>query len=203
MKQLLILLIGISLSACNHNSSSSANTATSKADMAGYTLESLQGSDIQQATKKDENGLLTEVGFFKNGKKTGTWTAYHKDKMTPKTITSYINGALNGTFIEFNDRGQMISIVTYKDNVYHGPFGRYKFNRPLEEANFSNNKLNGLRKVFYENTGKIQAETEYKDGVQHGAHRNYNEAGQVILEYVYENGEKVSGQTFTPPPPEK
>lgn len=200
MKQLFILLFSISFIACNDSGSSASSAAE---DTSAYTLESLQGTDTKQATKEGENGFLSELGYFKNGKKTGNWVTYHPGKLTPKTITSYVDGALNGLFMEFNERGQVVSMVTYKDNVYHGPYGRYKFSRPLEEGNYNNNQLDGLRKTYYENNGKIQAETEYKNGKQHGAHRNYNESGQVILEYQYENGEKVSGETFNPPPTEK
>jgi len=36
-------------------------------------------------------------------------------------------------------------------------------------------------------------EAEYKNGKQDGMYKYYDEDGKVVMEYVYKDGEKVSG----------
>ena len=83
-------------------------------------------------------------------------------------------------------------------NEYDGLAMTYKFSRPVTEANYNMGQLDGISRTYNELNGKLQTETEYKDGKQHGMHKVYNEEGQVVMEYVYENGEKVSGGIVEP-----
>ena len=198
-KYLFIFALAISLFSCGKDGSSTNASAAVAADNSTYNIEKIAGTNIERAFKQADTGQLLEEGFLLNGKRTGTWITYHLGKSAVKSTVSYVDGQLNGPFMEYNDRGQVESIVTYKNGLYDGFFAKYKFSRPLQEATYKNNKLDGVRKIYYENNGKIQSETEYKDGVQHGMHRFYNEKGQTLMEYEYKNGEKVSGQTFNPP----
>lgn len=200
-RQIFIFFLSFVLFSCggnNGSSSDAAPTATAD-DNSNYNIEKIPGTNIERAFKQADTGQLLEEGFIVNGKRNGTWITYHLGKTVVKSTISYVNGQLNGPYIEYNDRGQIESLVTYKNGVYDGLFAKYKFSRPLQEATYKNNKLDGMRKIFYENNGKIQSETEYKDGVQHGIHRFYNDKGQTLMEYEYKNGEKVSGETFDPP----
>ncbi|MFK7932112.1 MAG: toxin-antitoxin system YwqK family antitoxin [Saprospiraceae bacterium] len=195
MKYLLLSLLTIGLFSCNSNSSA---TLPPPADLAGYTMETVADSDLQRATKNRADGSLEEQGYVRNGKKTGTWTVYHVEKGFPKTITTYAAGNLDGLFLQFNDRGQIEARTHYKMNEFDGAAMTYKFNRPVTEVNYKMGQLDGISRMYQENTGKLQTETEYKEGKQHGFHKVYNEEGQVVMEYTYENGEKVSGGIVQP-----
>ncbi len=59
-------------------------------------------------------------------------------------------------------------------------------------------KLDGVARTFDDRTWKVKQEVEYKNGVQDGFFRYYDENGTVTLEYVYKNGEKVSGGMTKP-----
>ena len=48
-------------------------------------------------------------------------------------------------------------------------------------------------------TGRLQKEINYKMGVQDGYFRYYNESGQINMEYLYKDGEKISGGIVDPP----
>ena len=57
-------------------------------------------------------------------------------------------------------------------------------------------KIDGLYKEFH-NNGKIQKEVSYKDGVQDGPFRQYNDDEKLIMQYEYKGGEKISGGVVT------
>ena len=54
-------------------------------------------------------------------------------------------------------------------------------------------KIDGLYREYHTSNGKLQKEIAYKDGVQHGMFRQYNDEEKLIMEYEYNEGEKVSG----------
>jgi antitoxin component YwqK of YwqJK toxin-antitoxin module len=64
--------------------------------------------------------------------------------------------------------------------------------------NYFENELDGMKRK-YQNNGKIQEEVEYSRGVQDGIYRFYDDQGNMTLDYLYKNGEKVSGGIVEPP----
>ena len=63
---------------------------------------------------------LVEKGVYKNGKKHGTWFAYHPGGRIPSVITNYKNGKLNGVYQTFTRRGKLIQKGNYSKGVRHG-----------------------------------------------------------------------------------
>ena len=53
-------------------------------------------------------------------------------------------------------------------------------------------------KTFDERTFKLKQEVEYKNGLQDGYFRYYDEEGNVTLEYEYKEGEKIKGGIVEP-----
>lgn len=58
--------------------------------------------------------------------------------------------------------------------------------RLVEEANYLNDTLNGLRVLYYENGDTMSVE-HYANGMFEGAFRSYHENGRLELEGRYEN----------------
>lgn len=198
MKNLLIVaLLLIFFASCNN----AGQKAAPVVDASGYIVESIPGSTIQKVRKEDEQGNLIEEGFLQNGVKVGTWTTYKAEIEFPKTIISYVDGQYTGPYLEFNDRGQLELKAGYLNNQLHGPWGKYRFGRPEATANYTNGELDGTYKEYFTRDGKIQKEVNYKNGVEHGTMRFYNEEGEVTVEYEYKNGEKVSGGILNPDAP--
>lgn len=169
-----------------------------KVDTSNLAVTDIPGSEVKRVERKTPDGVLMEEGFMRGDLKTGTWAYYEADRDLPAKLISYIDGKYNGLYLEFNDRGQINLRATYKNNQLHGPWAKYRFGRPEEEAYYQNGKLDGVHKVYFVRTGKLQASTEYKNGVQDGWYRFYNEDGEVTLEYEYRNGEKVGGGIVNP-----
>ncbi|MEM1328609.1 MAG: hypothetical protein AAGI23_21820 [Bacteroidota bacterium] len=162
-----------------------------KVNLSLYEVEEVEGSSLQLVLRRNNTGKIIEEGFVKNGVKTGTWVTYHEKDASAKTIASYIDGVLNGIFLEMDRYGRLLSKTKYKNGVFHGEGAKYSFARTTESYNYKNGKLDGIYRRWYDNTGELQMEAHYKDGELHGKMTQYNKAGGVIIEYVYENGMKV------------
>ena len=197
MKNLIFLFGLFLLLSCNASQESGDSTGEAfNADE--YTFESLKDSDVEKVTKYDDKGKKVEQGFIKNGEKTGQWVEYDPNKGTIKAITSYIDGKLNGLYIEFDNLGYKTIVAEFKDDDLNGKYIKYKYNKKLEEANYKNGKLNGVRIKYDKSSGKKLEEIEYKDDVIDGKVKYYNDKGEVVLEYVYKNGKKVEGGMVKP-----
>ncbi len=179
----------------------STPVATENFNPAAYILEPVPGSSFQRAMRKNADGSTQEEGLLLDGKRTGTWVSYHPGSDIPKTIVSYANDQANGLYIEMNDRGYLEMRATYKNNRLHGPWAKYRFGRPTNEATYRDGELDGIYREYVMNTGKLQKEITYKNGVMDGPYRFYNEEGVVTLEYEYRNGEKVGGGIVDPSRP--
>jgi antitoxin component YwqK of YwqJK toxin-antitoxin module len=90
-------------------------------------------------------------------------------------------------------RGQIDMKAQYHQGQLHGSYIQYKFGKLLEQRTYNMGKLDGTVRTFDERNWKIKQEVQYKNGLQDGFFRYYDENGNVTLEYVYRNGEKISG----------
>jgi antitoxin component YwqK of YwqJK toxin-antitoxin module len=161
-------------------------------DLAGMVMEAIPGSTIQYARQTGTNGNLEIEGFVENGKKTGMWIQYGADGDIA-LINHYVNGMMEGTAMRMSFRNQVDLRTTYKQNELDGPYTAYKFGKVIETREYKNGKLNGTTRTYDDRTFKIKQEVQYKDGLQDGYFKYYDENGNVSLEYQYKNGEKISG----------
>lgn len=166
------------------------------ANLDGFELVQIKGSDTQKAVKKDGGGTVVEEGYVLNGNKHGLWMTYHPDGRIA-TINHYVDGNLNGVSLTLDNRGQITDKAFFTDNQYDGQKAKYRFGRPQEIVPYKNGVIDGRVVKYYTNT-KVMEEIDYANGKQHGYYRHYNEEGVMDLEYVYENGTKVSGGIVTP-----
>ena len=166
-------------------------------DLSGFQLNKVNGTDSEYAVQKANNGSLLAEGIVVNGIQSGMWITYFADNDNKiKTIANYVNGNMNGPYIELNNRGQIEKRITYLNNQIHGLYAEFKFGRPLKEFLYDNGILDGVSKE-YNDRGKLVKETSYKQGKLHGNIIQYDEEGNILLQYEYKNGEKVSGGIVT------
>lgn len=189
-------LIPIILAACTLFISCSNSKPTVSADLNGFDLTQVPGSSFYLATRM-QDGMKQQEGYILDGSRNGMWLDYGADGRV-SMIQHFVNGKLNGPVFTFDNRGQINAQTDYYDGTYHGMKSTYKFGRPQEEIPYVMGKINGVMKKYYTNN-KLMEEIEYKDNVQDGYYRHFNEEGTVDLEYLYKKGEKVSGGIVTPP----
>lgn len=187
MKYLYSFVFLVIISACGGNSSH-ADTST---PMVGLSEEAIAGTNATLATSIGEEGNMTESGILSDGKKDGTWVTYFSDGQI-KTISSYVNGNLNGLHIELNNRGQIESMANYKNNEYHGKVAKFKFGKPLQEMSYKDGQLHGPF-AEYTDRAKIQKKGFFKNGKQDGKLQFFDDEENLIMEYEYRDGNKISG----------
>jgi len=174
------------------NGGGGASVASESADLQGFTSTEMAGSNAVYSEKKDGAGKIVESGYTVNGKKNGTWIKNNQEGGKIQFLTSYVDGQLNGPTLEFDTRGQVIKRSDYKAGVFDGIVATYKFGRVEKSTPYVNGVIEGTYEEF-NGQGKIQKMIEFKNGKQDGALKYYDDQGNVTLEYVYKNGEKVSG----------
>ncbi|MBK6904486.1 MAG: hypothetical protein IPH04_17210 [Saprospirales bacterium] len=189
MRLLFVFFFSISLlSACRNT-----GTVESDGDLAGYTLEKIDGSAFQRAYKMEGERLIEE-GSVLDGKKNGEWVSYHSDiKGFPKVIANYVDGKLSGPYMEINEYGQFQVVAQYRNNKLHGRVAKFQYTRIAEELHYKEGILHGPYTAFFPNSDVKQRSAEFKNGLEDGVTRFYNEQGKITMEYQYKNGEKVSG----------
>ncbi len=194
MRILLCFCLMLSLFACQ-NAAAPATAPVEKVavDNQEYEITPIPGSATQQAIRRDPLGDIIESGFVLNGLKQGTWTTYNQDSKAPEKIMSYIDGALNGPYIEMDNQGRFALLANYKGNVLHGHYGKYRIGRPELTANYVDGQLDGVMAEYDYRTNKIKQEVSYKLGLKDGYLRYYNEEGKITLEYLYKDDERISG----------
>ena len=195
MRLLLATLLFLVLTACQP---APPEPVRQTIDDKAYDTLPLSGSDVLLAERRDPIGTVIERGYVRAGRKHGTWTNYDSETKAPKSVVSYIDGVLNGPYLEFDDHGRFALVANYRDGQLHGRYGKYRIGRAELNANYVNGQLDGSMAEYDYRNGKIKTEASYRMGKKHGPLRHYNEEGQIVLEYLYEDDERVSGGIVEP-----
>lgn len=188
---LIILAVSLLLLSCGQPDNNTQASSSSQMNLSGFTETKIPGSDAVIVTKKDGSNKMLEQGIVRNGEKDGPWTLFHENESI-KSISSYVNGRLNGAYLEFNNRGQLEKRVEYLDNQYNGLFGEYKYGRPLKEITFENGVQNGPFRVWSD-MGKLTQTGANKNGKLDGTLDYFDDEERLIMSYEYKDGELVSG----------
>jgi len=190
------LMIG---NACKPAADNTAATApASDDDIAGLVREKIPGTTIEYARQMNAAGALEIEGFLDGNEKTGQWIRYNPEGEIIQ-INNFVNGKLEGTAMKMSFRNQVDLKINYKQGEMDGSWTAYKFGKVIEERNYVAGKLEGTVKVYDEKNFKLKQETQFKNGLQDGSLKYFDENGNVVLSYEYKNGEKIGGGIVEPP----
>lgn len=194
MRFIVLCLITCSLFACQQTAPPVVeDVETALVDDQEFEITDIPGTPVKRAERKDPLGTIIEAGFVFNGKKHGTWTLYNQDSKAPEKFMSYIDGALNGPYIEMDAQGRYALIANYKANKLHGHYGKYRIGRAELTANYVDGALDGVMAEYDYRNQKLKQEVSYKMGLKDGYMRYYNDEGKITLEYLYKDDERISG----------
>lgn len=160
-------------------------------DLKSYKTETI-ASNAQLVSYQDDDLFYLATGTVIDGTRNGAWVTYHPQTNKIKSITNYVNGVKNGIQINMNDRGQIVSMIGYKNDIKNGIEANYDLGRPTDETSYANGILDGPFAI-YNSREIIQRKGFFKNGKQHDKLQYFDESGNLTLEYLYNNGEKLSG----------
>ena len=206
---LLVLSIIGALMSCGGGGSSSASAPAAPAltaepiDFARAIVTDYSTDGLKHVKNVDPNGgFVTSEGPIYNDMKEGTWIVYYtgRDTNKIKKLTNYHQDQISGLSLEFSNSGTITKRIDYDKGQIHGVYAEYKYNRAQKYIEYTHGVMNGAYNTYY-STGKKQQETTYTNGKKNGKSVFYNEEEQIIMEFEYKNGEKISGGNVTPTSP--
>lgn len=129
---------------------------------------------------------LRYKGTFDHGKEVGTFKFYDKSGGHPTAIKKYTVGNDLLDVIFYTKSGKLISKGTMRGRDKEGDWLYFHKDGTsiMTKENFTANKIQGIRTVYFENGNKAQ-ETQYVDGLRQGKDIHYTENGTVLKEYYY------------------
>lgn len=79
-------------------------------------------------------------------------------------------------------------LAGFKDGMYDGKYQHFKRNNLIEESNYKEGRLEGMRKKFYADGKTLQSEATFVDGKLNGMHKTYFQNGNLETEKGYKLG---------------
>lgn len=156
-----------------------------------YTAEAIPDTELKQVVKYNDEGRLLEKGLVLNGLAEGAWSYYEQSNEFPKRIINYHRGRVQGLYLEFSERGQIVLKANYFNNELHGDWVAYELGLPVRTATYINGQLHGIYREYDRMSGTLQKAIHYQNGQLHGPYRYYDQSGEISLEYMYEQGQRV------------
>lgn len=153
----------------------------------------MDGTAARRVERYDVAGALVEDGYVRDSLRVGTWTVYDPVTKVPKQVTGYVDGTRNGPFFEFDEQGRLTTVANYRNGKLEGHYGKYRSGRPELTASYRNGELDGMMVTYDIRKNKPKQEVNYKMGKKDGPLRYFNEQGEIVMEYLYRDDEKVSG----------
>ena len=87
--------------------------------------------------------------------------------------------------------GQIFSLMTHKNNKYHGiDRGWYENGQLWLVRHWKDGRKNGISRSWYE-SGQLWSEHHWKDGKKDGIHRGWDEIGQLRWETHWKDGHHI------------
>jgi antitoxin component YwqK of YwqJK toxin-antitoxin module len=128
-------------------------------------------------------------GTFDHGKETGMFKFFDDTKAGTVIATREFNPKDNSCYtIFYNQNKHKVSEGKLVNRQFEGEWKYYHEDLPsvMTSEQYTNGKLNGVRKVFYKG-GAIAEETTYKNGLRNGLYKSYAENGIVLEESNFKN----------------
>ena len=119
----------------------------------------LNGNKTNQWTYYYSNGNIEQKGIYdKKGKTQGTWEWFYESGK-PYRTEFYTNGKRNGTVIDYNEDGSVLSKITYSDNIKQGNC-YFNSNDYIERGVYTNDTEDSVWTSYYrseEHTSELQS----------------------------------------------
>lgn len=145
-----------------------------------------------------ENGNLNQRSTYKNGEKTGPYIKLTKNGDSI-SYGNYINSKKNGEWKEFYNNGKLKYVGEYENDLQVGLWKYYHYQGKLKasgtykngnetnlgKTNIPINGRQGLWQFYSEDTGEVQQECQFNNGMRTGQLIAYHPNGQIGLKATF------------------
>ncbi len=148
-------------------------------------------SNIRQGSYWYKYGNSVRIkGQYENDSKQGNWQYAIGNNFV---INAFYNKGKKDSLWTYTNGDRLISEVKYRNDKREGTAIGYYNKRDNIQSTipYQNNKIDGIKKTFYEN-GNIKFEVKYVKDTIDGDVKYYSIDGKVILHIIYKNGSPFS-----------
>lgn len=136
------------------------------------------------------NGQLAIEAPWVNDAQEGSVTFYSEEGVVQATVP-YYNGKIEGVQKTWYEDGKPQGEETYRNNALNGVSQFFLPNGDIYmKFNYVDGKMNGVQLWNYPSGGK-QREATFSQGIPNGPWKEWNEAGELIRDEMYDMGELV------------
>lgn len=137
-----------------------------------------------------ENGQISSVSHYEEGKIVGESFSYFEDGKTLKAKMTFARNKRNGPYIEYDTKGNVIEKGAYLNNRKDGVWTEY-YNQVLQDSGrYENDKKEGAW-VSYYNNRVIKERLNYRLGQRTGDQIFYSEEGKKKYIEQYKDGSPI------------
>lgn len=132
---------------------------------------------------------------YKEGRLDGAFKEFFPNGNVKREVR-YMNGKLNGLFRTYYENGQIEQEAVYQDGQIEGMYRSFYEGGDLhQEKSYIHGKLNGVYRAIDEHEIPF-FEISYKDDIQHGPDKIYDQKG--VLQYLdtYQEGILINRKTY-------
>lgn len=141
------------------------------------------------------NGVISSEGLMKNGKPEGFWRSYYVTGIK-KSEGKRTNFMLDSIWVFYDQAGDTLEKINYLFGKKNGYYFKYKKDPSVGLYVESRELFAGDRKegtaYFYFPDGKIKQTILFNDGKKEGLSREYDNEGNIITLYEYNNDFLIS-----------
>lgn len=160
----------------------------------------------------DRNGNLIKIENYRSGKKNGVERIIENNQLIEENY--YVDDKKDGTSKKYNHE-RLLEEISYKNDQRNGISKRYYDNGGWDEIEYVNNKIEGLVTSYYPSkvisaktsyadnqkngpsekyysVGTLQRADNYKNDVQEGISRTFDESGNLLTVSYYAGGVELA-----------
>ena len=150
----------------------------------------------------DKTKRITSVWYvqaeipWENDKLHGVKKTFHPDgKLASQS--PYVRGAISGEGRSYTQEGKLYRIARYKGGKKHGDLTDYwpRNGKVKRVIPYNTGRVHGVAREFYF-SGKPKWERPFRDNLQHGIERHWEEDGSEVRTRYWVNGEMVPKEEF-------
>ncbi len=131
-------------------------------DQDGLFKVIFKGKNTSDDSTQESKNIVTHVGCIKDGMYHGKYREYYNNKVSMSV--TYLNGLFQGSYLAYNEKGDLESMTNCDRGVIHGLASVYKNGIQTSMTNYTNGVQNGPAYI-YEN-GKIKETTIFSEGIK-------------------------------------